>query len=231
MSAKFSLTTVILAVLVTLTWQVGTAKGQVITDGLLSFWGFDAVDGTTVKDTIGNRDGTMMGDTIVVEGKFGDGLYFDRDGDYVAFDPTGLPLGNAPRTMSAWVKPEGDGVRAVVEWGVREAAMRCSILLLTADKIKFCGQGQDLGSNGSVPSGEWSQITETYDGEIVRIYLNGEFDIEAAKALNTTLQGATKAGFGRIGANIEVTPGEFMEGSIDGFSISPPRQFLRSDTG
>ena len=205
--------------LVIFAYQVEAAG--VITDGLISYWSFDeaTIDGDTVQDLVGGRDATIVGGELKVEeGKFGDALQFDG-GDYLEYDISGLPEGDAPRTMSAWVYPEADGVRAVIEWGARTATNRCSILLLAANKVKFCGQNADLATGDAVPAEEWSLITETYDGSTVRIYFNDTLVSSQAMVINTLLEGAAKESFGRIGANVEVTPGEFMRGRIDSASI------------
>ena len=214
MKDKVTLTTIfVMTVLLALAWQTDTAKGKgFITDGLLSYWNFEDIKGDTVKDVWGNRDGKMIGDTKVVKGKFGDALEFDGAGDYVDYEPKGLPEGKAPRTMSAWVKPEGAGVRAVLEWGTNVLTQRSSILIERNEQVKFCGQGADLLTADSIPLGEWSLITETYDGTIIRIYFDGELVSQQAIAINTTLG---ENSFGRIGANIKVPVGEFMNGSID----------------
>lgn len=223
MKAKVTLATFFfMTVLSALAWQTNAANAaKFITKGLLSHWAFDekTIEGDTVKDLVGKRDATITGGEInVVEGKFGDALHFDGN-NYFEYDPKGLPKGKEPRTMSAWVRPEGAGVRAVLEWGARLTAMRCSILIERNEKIKFCGQGVDLLTAESIPLEEWSLITETYDGSTIRIYFDGELISSAPKALNTTLEGAAKPSFGRIGANVEVAPGEFMIGSIDETSI------------
>ena len=120
-----------LTVLVTLAWQADTAKSaEFATDGLISYWSFDDIKGDTVEDKVGDRDGTMVGDTKVAEGKVNDGLEFDGNGDYVDFDDSGLPEGDADRTFSAWVKtPDTGTIRAVLEWGTNAAGQRCSILV------------------------------------------------------------------------------------------------------
>ena len=70
---------------------------------------FDEVEGDSVKNLWGDKDGTINGDAKIGEGIFGNGMEFDGNGDYIRFDDSGLPEGDAPRTMSAWVKPEGAG--------------------------------------------------------------------------------------------------------------------------
>jgi len=218
MKAKVVLITIfVLTVLVTLAWQASTATAAFITKGLISYWSLDkaTISGKTVKDIVGKRDATINGDPKVVEGKFGDALKFNGSSDYLQFDPTGLPLKAAKRTFGAWVWPDGSGVRAVLEWGTRLAAMRCSFLIENAEMVKFCGQGVDLQTAVAIKLKDWSLVTETYDGTTVRIYFNGKKVSEQALVLNTTIAGGGQAGFGRIGCNIEVAPGEFMNGNID----------------
>jgi len=223
MRAKDALSTIFfMTILSTLVWQINAANAaKFITNGLVSYWSFDekTIKGNTVKDLVGKRDATIKGGELnIVEGKFGDALHFDGN-DYLEYDPKGLPEKKEPRTMSVWVRPEGAGVRAVLEWGTRLGGMRCSILIERNERVKFCGEGVDLLTGDAIPLKEWSLITETYDGSTIRIYFDGELIDSAPKALNTTLEGAAKPGFGRIGSNVEVAPGEFMNGDIDEASI------------
>ncbi|HUV66629.1 MAG TPA: LamG domain-containing protein, partial [Sedimentisphaerales bacterium] len=208
------ITILVVTILATLFGQTDVAKSQVVTDGLLSYWTFDTADvtGQTAKDVWGGRDGTIIGNTHSTAGRIGDALTFDGDGDYVDFDPSGLPEGNAPRTMSVWVKPEGAGVRPALEWGANANTQRCAILILANQTIKFCGQNADVTSNGSVANSEWHYVTETYDGTTIRIYIDGVLDKEQAMSINTVLV------VGRIGANVKA-PSELFNGAIDEVSI------------
>ncbi|HEC03940.1 MAG TPA: hypothetical protein ENI81_10430, partial [Phycisphaerales bacterium] len=97
-----AITLLVMAILATMFGQIDVAKSQVVTDGLLSYWTLDAadIDGQTVKDAWGDRDGKIIGNTHSTAGRIGDALTFDGDGDYVDFDPSGLPEGDASRTMA-----------------------------------------------------------------------------------------------------------------------------------
>ena len=221
MKAKVVLITIfVMMVLVTLSWlaNIAVAKEQYITKGLLSYWSFDkaTVSGKTYKDIVGGRDATVVGgNPKVVDGKFGEALKFNGSTDYLEYDPKGLPLKNAPRTFGCWVWPDGAGVRAVLEWGTRTATLRNSFLIESGEHVKFCGEGADLLTGDALKLRDWSLVTETYDGSIIRIYFNGKLVSQQAIAINTTIAGGPKAGFGRIGCNVEVAPGEFMNGNID----------------
>ena len=66
-------------------------------DGLVSGWSFD--DGT-VKDVVGNNDGTIEGGVEVVEGKLGKALSFDGiDADVNLGDTSNFPNGSSERPV------------------------------------------------------------------------------------------------------------------------------------
>ena len=167
----------------------------------------------TTEDVWGDRDGTIAGDTKFVEGMIGDALEFDGkgSGDYVAFDVSGLPDGNAPRTMSLWLKPKGENIRVAFDYGSYVKAGRSGILLLPNNKVYFVGEYADVALNSTIEDSQWHYVTVTYDGTNIRIYINGALDIEQSVSLNTVLE------VGRIGADVN-SAWEF-HGAIDEVSI------------
>ena len=76
---------------------------QMVTDGLVSYWSFDAdTDGTIVKDVWGSNDGTISGNPMIVEGKVGKALEFDGD-DYVdCGSDASLLLGDTDLSLAIW---------------------------------------------------------------------------------------------------------------------------------
>jgi hypothetical protein len=194
--------------LATILWQSEPAESQIVRDGLLSYWTFDASDvtGQTAKDAWGDRDGTIISHVWAAPGKIGEALAF-TPGGRIEFDVSGLPQGSAPRTMGAWVKPEGGGTRTVVEYGTNADRQRCGILVLGSQVVYFVGQNADAQSNGTVPNGEWHYVATAYDGTTMRIYIDGAMDKEQAVSIETVLN------IGRIGTNVR--DGELYEGSID----------------
>ena len=83
------------------------ADGNVVTDGLVSYWTFDKQDisNNTVKDVWGENSGTIVGNPTVVSGQVGDALEFDGSDDYVNLTNLGdfgSQIGSS--TFEAWVK-------------------------------------------------------------------------------------------------------------------------------
>ena len=89
----------------------------------------------------------------------------------------------------------------------------------------FVGGHADMQSDGMMEQDVWNNITITYDGELLRIYINGEFDKKdppglkwgnRPRKLNTVLGGT-----GAIGSLLNGDEGDegFTFGLIDEVSI------------
>ena len=220
MKAKVILATVlVLTVLLTLTWQINTAKCQVVEDGLVSYWTFESteVDGNVVNDVWGENNGTLMGDALIGEGKIGEGMHLDGSGDYLAVpDHETLEL-SAEVTLEAWVKLITSGSdQAIIEKG------DCYYLLNvfgpgrpTVGIIEFgCSSLAPnwLSGTGVVDDDEWHHVVGVYDGSNKYIYIDGEEDIVGATT--GTLSGIVNnnLSIGRRGAQLN---NRFGKGIID----------------
>lgn len=206
MRAKLTLAIVLIAtVLVAMTWPIDTAEcGGVVEDELISYWSFDDIEGDTVNDAWGKNHGTFVGDPeIVAKGKTGNAL--DAATGYVEFDDANMPAGNDPRTICAWVKLAEkvflNDDNAVISWGAAGDAELSGMLVREGGTAYFVGAMADMESNGTMKVGVWNHITITYDGKLLRIYINSKLDKEdppglqwdpkKARKLNTVLNTGT----------------------------------------
>ena len=220
----------ITTVLVTMPWLMDTAEGGVVTDGLISHWTFDNadIDGFTVKDVVGERHGTFIGPAEIIDGgKFGEAL--DPIPGYVEFPNSNLPAGNDPRTLSAWVKLDSvpDACSSLYMWGALSDAAISGMMVCNGGTGFFVGGNADIMSDGTVEQNVWSYIAITYDGENLRVYINGELDKEARPGLQWGDQPRELAtvlgneGIGTIGTIMNGDEAEeaFIFGVIDEVSI------------
>ena len=110
----------VLTTIVTFFVYANVAKAQFVTEGLVSYWSFEAetIEGKTVRDVWGKNDGTLIGDTKRKVGKVGSALEFDGDGDSVdCGNDESLNFDTEdPFTICAWVKADEEGLTVLEPW-------------------------------------------------------------------------------------------------------------------
>jgi hypothetical protein len=158
-------------------------------EGLVAAWSFDEGAGDTVKDVSGNgHSGTISG-AKWVDGKFGKALEFNGDGDQVLVPHNEALNIQGELTVEAWVLPKGwnpDLNSIAQKW---EDASNRRQYQLTIYQQRNWWYVSDAGSNFPRAEGkieikpdEWVHLAGTYDGQKLRSYTNGKFDVELAQA-------------------------------------------------
>ena len=172
-----------LALIVTISSYISTAKAQFVKDGLISYW---RLDGTT-KDILGGNDGIVNGNPRTVDGKIGKALHFDADGDYV--DCGNAESLNFERTdtfsVQAWVNKDAENNQVIVGKMAASGKYRGWLFWFRTGGqigtvIRSDWEARDLieVNTGEVVSiEEWHHVVMTYDGsskaEGVKIYVDG----------------------------------------------------------
>lgn len=148
---------------------------------IIGIWLFDEGINEGVKDASGNgHDGTVVGTPEVVDGKFGKALFFG--GKDTVEIPHHDRFSTPTFTLMAWVNLEnisGDYLMVVGknDWPYRNYAIYIHGDARTVH-CSFCN-GQCMGnfkSHLTVVAGEWYHVAFTYDGEIERMYIDGELE-------------------------------------------------------
>ena len=183
MRAKAALTTIfILTVLLTLAWQIGTAKGRVVTDGLVSYWTFDKADieGDTAKDVWGENDGTIMGDPQRVDGKVGKALEFNGVDDAIEVPDNETLAFSDSFTFEAWTKINAFVTNAAI---VTKGTWAGFIALEHGDagnqefKIRIKSGGNAQQMYPGYKTGVWYHAVMVVDGRgpgAFRLYIDGK---------------------------------------------------------
>ncbi|MBU4373509.1 MAG: LamG domain-containing protein, partial [Euryarchaeota archaeon] len=176
---RISVTCLIALCLLAALVLAGTAAGEVSREWLVAEYHFDG----DAKDASGNgHDGTIYGASFV-EGKFGQAMGFDGVDDYVdAGNGAGLDITDAI-TVEAWVKPITLGGWKRILQKCNVAVIResyCLVLKDGTEKVRWelftGGTHRYVDSNQNLPSDRWTHIVGSYDGQVMRIYFNGNLD-------------------------------------------------------
>src|SRR5882724_7114332 len=187
---------------------------QVPTPGLVAAYSFNEGSGGTALDSSGNSNtGVLSGISWTNQGRFGKALSFDGVNDWVAIaDAPSLDL-TTGMTVEAWVYPTtSSGVRDVL---IKEGASVDIYNLYARNgrgraEINVYIGGSNRTAEGSVlKANVWTHLAGTYDGSMLRLYING---IEAAHQAQEGLITASSGPL-RIGGNS--IWGEYFKGRID----------------
>jgi hypothetical protein len=198
-----------------------TVSNQSTGSGLVAAYGFNEGTGTTAGDSSGNANaGVVSGATWSAAGRFAGALSFDGASDWVAVaDAPSLDL-TTGMTLEAWVRPTTiDGWETVL---MKEASGSYAYGLYADDNGQDSGQPRRpggwvvqgssyFGAQGTsqLPVNTWTHLAATYDGAVLRIYLNGTL----AGSLNQSGAINVSDGALRIGGNS--IWGEWFSGLID----------------
>jgi hypothetical protein len=154
---------------------------QVVTDGLVGYWTFNEgdIDGETVMDVWGENHGTIMGNTQVVDGKFGKALEFDGVNSYVEIpDHESLQLWEK-HTLEAWIyQLESRSSRIIDKIGAG-TANGPHLDTHPGTKLRSCA-GNCISTTVDYTLEEWHHVAVTFDEGEVKLYLNGSVEGEGS---------------------------------------------------
>jgi chitodextrinase len=183
--------------------------------GLMAAYGFNEGTGATVADASGNgNSGTINGASWSTQGKFGGALSFNGVNNLVQIAGSASVNVSAAMTLEAWIFPTAaqSGWRTIVQREVDAYSLNASSdagSLFPAGGGTFSGSGTWIYGNAASPVNAWTHVALTYDGAMLRLYVNGAQ--VASQARTGSVQTNTLPL--RIGGNVPY--GEYFQGLID----------------
>ena len=171
--------------------------------GMVSWWDGDSVSGTTATDIQNGNDGTLENGATTVPGKVGDAFSFDGVNDYVKVSKSSN-LEPSNITVDAWVKSSNPGNAGGPRYILAKGARLCE-----RASYALWARGSSRGiefyiSDGNAPArfspaapqaavwdGNWHHVAGTYDGNKIRLYLDG---VEIGDGTPETIQ----IGYGEV---------------------------------
>lgn len=162
--------------------------------GLVGLWHLNESSATagvnndfTDSSGLGNHGEQSGGVIFGSSGRIGQAATFDGVNDTITFGTTSLPLADSARTMSAWFKQESSANRVIMVYGSQANSQLWEMMAYDGHLILHAyGGGYDtLGVGAPINIGQWHHGTITYDGTMVRVYLDGKYRGQVNLNLNT----------------------------------------------
>jgi hypothetical protein len=178
-------------------------------DGCMAFYPFE---GDAMDRSYNGNNGVLSG-AVTVDGIFGQALYFNGSSSSVSVpNITGLNVSNG-LSISAWIKPEfsdngiaNDDYYCIVdnEYGSWQLG------IYPGEGVTFTigNTYTILGGNG-LHINEWNHILATWDGAVMRSYINGVLQSDSAQLLPSVDNTTGELFIGRS------ADGYFFKGIID----------------
>ncbi|MFB4265064.1 LamG-like jellyroll fold domain-containing protein [Nonomuraea sp. GTA35] len=146
--------------------------------GLVAAYGMNEASGSSVVDSSGNGNtGTASGTSRTSSGRYGRALSFNGLLSQVNVpDSAGLRL-TTGMTLEAWVRPSSvSGWRTVVmkrHSGGLAYALSAGAPDQRPHARVHTTAAADLPGTAALPVNTWSHLAATYDGSLLRLYVNG----------------------------------------------------------
>ena len=148
-----------------------------LTDGMVAYWQFEG--NANDSSAIGN-DGVIHGDTMFVETNplLGQSVYMDGNGDYITVaDHDSLDFTTA-FSSTMWINPStvNSGWKMLYgKWLWNGGSERNYDFRLDGEDIFVGLNGSWSTLQADVQVNTWQQVAFSYDGNIVKVYLDGEY--------------------------------------------------------
>jgi glucose/arabinose dehydrogenase/mono/diheme cytochrome c family protein/regulation of enolase protein 1 (concanavalin A-like superfamily) len=187
--------------------------GTAVTESLIGWWEFNDGSGTTAIDSSGNgRHGTLNAPLPlwIADGKFGSALQFTGVQNQGVVVPSSGLNPTTAISIGAWVHAfDWNSNRRIVQKGNTDNQYR---LLAEGGELVWHIANVGRLETDLPPTNEWVHIAGTYDGEEMRVYVNGSVvaTLEASGAIPTTTN-ALNIGTKTTGS----TAGDHMNGYLD----------------
>lgn len=168
----------VLGVTILLVVSVSKLEAIIDSDTAIGIWLLDEGNGNTVKDSSGNdNDGTIV-NAKWTDGKFGKALDFDG-GAHVKIQPSeSIDDFRDGFTYLLWVKPTAAPPNIntrVIERDWHNPTIQIGPADFYGSIAVNADQAQTHVRGGSWEQDEWSFVAITYDGNVLKLFVNGEF--------------------------------------------------------
>lgn len=206
--------------IVTIAFAVGVAMVSSVHAKMIAAWTFDEGAGTTAKDLVSGRTGALKGGVSWDAGKFGSAVKFDGKSGQVDIPDASKELVPPKITLTAWVKlADVSGTKSIAEQYDWAGAFGAHAFRMNGAQIQLWviwGAAGDNVSAGTVTANVWTHVAGSWDGETVRVYVDGKMAGEKKLAKKDLAPSSKSLSIGVRGDSKDT---HWMNGSIDEVAV------------
>lgn len=192
---------------------------------IVLYFTFDEDEGDKVTDISGTGNNGSIHNAKRVDGKYGHALEFDGENAYVEV-LSDVTLDISTMTLMAWIYKSEFSVQSNGETIISRKDSGCYCLEVTGWENRFpeklssepqiSGTYRPVASPDPVPLNRWVHTAVTYDGDLLRLYLDGEVVTEEQwpGAITNNTANYLYVGIESAGTAPDATHGAF-KGMID----------------
>jgi len=188
--------------------------------GIVSWWGAEG----TADDEAGLNPGSLQAGATFSSGEVGQAFFFTAGAHVRVTDSASLHFTNA-MTVEAWVNPAVHGAyhEIVSKWDFGGSGGKSYDFAAQPDGkayLVLCADGNDgfdtsVSTTNALPLNVWTHLAATYDGSIIRIYVNGNLQA-AVSYTHGIFPGADDLGIGgTVGLQPAGQAANAFEGMLD----------------
>jgi len=154
------------------------------TTGLVGWWKLDDGSGVTATDTANGNNGTLEGSTTWVAGHIGTGaVEFGSDDARIRILPAAVLMPASTVSVTAWIYPtsvSGYSARVVAK-GIDTGDWEAYYMQFNGSPswtIRDPNHENHPLDGSQLNLNEWTHLAGTYDGDALKLYVNGLLDAE-----------------------------------------------------
>jgi len=183
--------------------------------GIAGAWLFDEGSGDITSDSVGNNDGEIQGNLDWVTGMFGSALEYSGAFDSYVTIPHQDVLDSVPYTITVWTKLQPASYQYIIwkdglVWPEVHLKRHIDIWVHSSHYVVVmwhteAGVEKQLPGTVIVADGEWHHVAKSYDGDMVRLFIDGVLDVEAPTDGDMAVNGEDPMWVGARPGNVAAT--------------------------
>ncbi|MFC1756465.1 LamG-like jellyroll fold domain-containing protein [Patescibacteria group bacterium] len=205
--------------------KINASQETKLTDGLVGNWTFDgnhmdwSATGAEVLDQAGSNNGNASSSGIsnanAVIGKVGQALDFNNASTHNIQVPYNSSLNmTTALTVSAWVNLDQVINRGILEKTIGGTVNEQYLMFAEASRLKFRlvknSSLTTIQSNSIISADTWYHVSGTWDGSIMKLFVNGVQQTQTANVASPIDSGTGTLFIGSLGSSAY-----YMDGTLD----------------